>query len=105
MTATDVSKSQSYQVESLGDLLKILKESGAGKALLENGALIAALMLGLALFFGVVFWVLWRVVKKAYALGKEHPEAAMTALLIMAVVGGKDRRKKTAFGRPKNWKI
>lgn len=99
------SKSQSYQVEGLGDIVKIFKETGAGKALLESGGLLIALMLGIALFFAVIFWLLGRIVKKAHALGKEHPEAAMTALLVMAVIGGKDRRKRDAFGRPKNWKI
>ena len=95
-------QSQSYQVEGLGDIVKVLKESGAGKALLERGAFAAAVMLGIALFLAVVLWVLWRLGKKAYALGKEHPEAAMTALLVMAIVGGKERRKKGVLGRPKD---
>lgn len=96
------SKTYSYEINSFGDLVKALKESGAGKALLESGAYVALVMLGIAVFFGLVFWALWVVAKRLFRLMKENPEAAKGALLLLAVFGGKDKRKRDPFGDPIN---
>jgi uncharacterized protein YneF (UPF0154 family) len=95
------SKTYSYEINSFGDIVKALKESGAGKALLESGAFAVAVLLGIAVFFALVFWGLWVVGKRLWRLAKENPETAKTALLVLAIFGGKDSRsgKRGGVGR------